>query len=69
MNEKPLRIPFFEDTSVGRLKKRIYDMSDDEIEDLLGEYEIPSLHPKHPKGRAGQTPSGKRCCYYPRGFQ
>ena len=42
MNEKSSRIPFFENTSVGRLKKRIYDMSDDEIEDLLGEYEIPS---------------------------
>jgi len=35
------RIPF-EDTEVGRLKERIYNMSDGEIERLLKDYEIPS---------------------------
>ncbi|MBW1775808.1 MAG: creatininase family protein, partial [Deltaproteobacteria bacterium] len=42
MVEKDVRIPFFENTSVGDLKKRIYDMSDEEIDDLLKEYGIPS---------------------------
>lgn len=42
MKEKNLRKPFFEDTSVGKLKERIYNMSDREIETLLKEYEIPS---------------------------
>jgi len=42
MDEKALRVPFFEDTSVGKLKKKIYNLSDKEIEDLLKEYEIPS---------------------------
>ncbi len=32
----------FEDTSVGRLKKKIWDASDGEIEKILSEYEIPS---------------------------
>jgi creatinine amidohydrolase/Fe(II)-dependent formamide hydrolase-like protein len=32
----------FENTEVGRLKERIYNMSDAEIENLLKEYEIPS---------------------------
>ena len=42
MHEKNLRTTFFEDTSVGKLKERIYNMSDREIDDLLKEYEIPS---------------------------
>jgi len=42
METKNVRTPFFEDTSVGRLKERIYNMTDAEIEDLLVEYEIPS---------------------------
>jgi creatinine amidohydrolase len=42
MEEKTLRKRFFEDTSVGKLKERIYNMSDRQIEDLLKEYEIPS---------------------------
>lgn len=32
----------FEDTSVGRLKKKIWDASDEEIKKILAEYEIPS---------------------------
>ena len=32
----------FEDTSVGKLKKRIWDASDDEINKILKDYEIPS---------------------------
>ena len=32
----------FEDTSVGRLKKKIWDASDSEIDKILAEYEIPS---------------------------
>ena len=43
MEAKNLRKPFFEDTSVGKLKERIYNMSDAEIEDVLKEYEVPSL--------------------------
>jgi creatinine amidohydrolase len=41
MVEQNVRIPFFENTSVGALKKRIYDMSDAEIDDLLKDYGIP----------------------------
>ncbi|MGD8228312.1 MAG: 3-dehydro-scyllo-inosose hydrolase [Desulfobacteraceae bacterium] len=41
MNEKECRLPF-EDTPVGRLKERIYNMTEAEIEGLLQEYEIPS---------------------------
>ena len=33
---------FFEDNKVGRLKKRLWDASEDEIEKILKEYEIPS---------------------------
>ena len=32
----------FEDTSVGRLKKEIWDASEEEIDKILEEYEIPS---------------------------
>ena len=32
----------FEDNSVGRLKKRVWDASEEEIDDILKEYEIPS---------------------------
>ena len=32
----------FEDTAVGRLKERIYNMSDAQIDTLMAEYEIPS---------------------------
>jgi creatinine amidohydrolase/Fe(II)-dependent formamide hydrolase-like protein len=42
MEKKALREPFFEDTSVGTMKERIFGMSDKEIDDLLTEYEIPS---------------------------
>ena len=42
MEKKEIRKPFFEDTSVGKLKRRIYNMSDKEIDRLLKEYEIPS---------------------------
>ena len=42
MSEKNPRTPFFENTSVGKLKKRIFSMSDGEIDDLLKEYAIPS---------------------------
>ncbi len=41
MAEQECRLPF-EDTDVGRLKQRIYDMSDAEIDDLAKEYGIPS---------------------------
>jgi creatinine amidohydrolase len=41
MNRNP-RVPYFEDTSVSRLKKRIYDLSDSAIDNLLEEYGIPS---------------------------
>ena len=33
---------FFEDSSVGRLKKRIWDASEEEIEKILEDYGIPS---------------------------
>ena len=33
---------FFEDTSVGRLKKKIWEASDEEISKILDDYEIPS---------------------------
>jgi creatinine amidohydrolase len=33
---------FFEDTSVGRLKKKIWEASPEEIDRILAEYEIPS---------------------------
>jgi len=42
MDEKAVRVPFFEDTSVGKLKKKIYDLSDREIDVLLREYGIPA---------------------------
>jgi len=42
VSEKKARNPFLEDTSVGKLKKRIYNFSDSEIDDLLMEYDIPS---------------------------
>ncbi|HNY91945.1 MAG TPA: creatininase family protein, partial [bacterium] len=32
----------FEDTSVGRMKKRIWEASPEEIDRILQEYEIPS---------------------------
>lgn len=41
MGENTCRIPF-EDTPVGKLKERIFNMTDREIEDLAREYEIPS---------------------------
>jgi len=37
------RTPFFEETSVGKLKERIYRMSEAEIDATLREYEIPSI--------------------------
>jgi creatinine amidohydrolase len=43
---------FFEDSHVGRLKKRIWDASMDEIESILDEYEIPS-----------ESELGKAGCY------
>jgi creatinine amidohydrolase len=33
---------FFEDNPTGRLKKEIWDASDDQIETILSEYGIPS---------------------------
>ena len=33
---------FFEDTTVGRLKKKIWEASDEEISRILAEYEIPT---------------------------
>ncbi len=42
MSGKNTRKPFFEDTSVGKMKERIYNLSDREIDDLLAEFEIPS---------------------------
>ena len=33
---------FFEDTSVGRLKKKIWEASEDEITQILSDYEIPT---------------------------
>src|SRR4030042_1253332 len=42
MEKKAIRKPFFEETSVGKLKQRIYNMTDKEIDDLLKEYEVPS---------------------------
>jgi 3-dehydro-scyllo-inosose hydrolase len=42
MEGKAVRTPFFENTSVGKLKQKIYKMSDREIDQLLKEYEIPS---------------------------
>ena len=33
---------FFEDNTVGRLKKEVWDASDQEIDALLAEYGIPS---------------------------
>jgi creatinine amidohydrolase/Fe(II)-dependent formamide hydrolase-like protein len=42
MDEKAVRVPFFENTSVGKLKKKIYAMSDREVDLLLKEYGIPA---------------------------
>lgn len=42
METKRERKPLFEKTSVGSLKQRIYNMTDEEIDTLLKEYEIPS---------------------------
>ncbi len=42
MSGKNTRKPFFEDTSAGKMKECIYNLSDREIDDLLAEYEIPS---------------------------
>ena len=33
---------FFEDDKVGRLKKRLWDASEEEIQTILDDYEIPS---------------------------
>ena len=33
---------FFEDTTVGRLKKKIWEASDEEITKILEDYEIPT---------------------------
>ena len=33
---------FFEDSAVGRMKKRIWDASEEEIDEILQKYEIPS---------------------------
>lgn len=41
MTKQKCRLPF-EDTGVGNMKDRIYNMSDAEIEELLKTYEIPS---------------------------
>ena len=41
MSQNP-RKPFFEDTSVGRLKERLYSLPDSDIDKLLAEYGIPS---------------------------
>jgi creatinine amidohydrolase len=42
MEKKAIRKAFFEETSVGKLKEKIYNMSDKEVDALLKEYEIPS---------------------------
>ena len=33
---------FFEDNAVGRLKKEVWDASDEQIDSILKEYDIPS---------------------------
>lgn len=43
---------FFEDTAVGRMKKRIWDASEEEVEEILQKFEIPS-----------QPEIGKAGCY------
>jgi len=43
---------FFEDTSVGRLKKQIFEASMDEIDEILEEYGIPA-----------ESELGKAGCY------
>jgi len=52
---------FFEDTSVGRLKKEVWDASQDEINQILADYEIPS---PSELGKAGSyiqtTPRGQQ---------
>ncbi len=42
MEREVARIPFFENTSVGKLKQKIYKMSDKEIDQLIKAYGIPS---------------------------
>ncbi len=42
MDNNVERIPFFENTSVGQVKRRIWEMSDREIDEVLKEYGIPS---------------------------
>ncbi|MCX5909508.1 MAG: 3-dehydro-scyllo-inosose hydrolase, partial [Deltaproteobacteria bacterium] len=42
MEGKAVRTPFFENTPVGKLKQKLYKMSDKEIDQLLKEYGIPS---------------------------
>ena len=34
---------YFEDTEVGRMKKELWDASEEEIDAILREYEVPSL--------------------------
>lgn len=43
---------FFEDTAVGQMKKRIWDASEAEIDEILEKYEIPS-----------ESELGKAGCY------
>lgn len=43
---------FFEDTAIGRMKKEIWDASEEEIDKILAEYEIPS-----------ESEFGKANCY------
>ncbi|HNT04914.1 MAG TPA: hypothetical protein PKJ21_01875, partial [Anaerolineae bacterium] len=40
--EKVCRVPYFEDTTTGRLKKQIWEASEKQIDKILAEYDIPS---------------------------
>ena len=55
MEKKTVRQPYFEDTSVGKLKEKIYHMTDKEIDALLKEYEIPSSGEMEKPGSYIQT--------------
>ncbi len=53
------RTPFFENTSVGRMKERIWRMSDRQIDDLLKDYGIPSPGEMEKPGSYIQTTTRK----------
>lgn len=55
MNQAEIKNPFFEDSVVGKLKKEIWEASDEEIDKILVDYGIPSSPEWTKKGTYIQT--------------